>query len=97
MRTTTMRYHEARKLAESFHKDFRPTQRAAYRGNGLETIERLSPETNRPDVLLAVAEWHEHSRRVGARHAIIADALRDAAKSVSVWHAGTSWAYERAA
>ena len=40
----------------------------------LDVIANLSPETNRPDVLEAVALWHEGRRGVRSRY--IAQALR---------------------
>lgn len=44
-----------------------------YDGGNLEVIANLTPATNEPHVLLAVADWHE--RRRGLRHMTIAQAL----------------------
>lgn len=44
-----------------------------YDGDNLEIIANLTPSTNDPHVLLAVADWHD--RRRGLRHVTIAQAL----------------------
>lgn len=68
-----MRQHEARRLAEQFHKDYVPQQ---YIGDGLEVIANLTQSTNTPKVLAAVAGWHERKRN--RRHHAIGAALRAA-------------------
>lgn len=42
----------------------------------LAIIKNLTPETNAPHVLRAVADWHEQSRRRNRRHDVIAAELR---------------------
>lgn len=53
---------------------------SSYCGDGLEVIETLEKNTNRPSVLAAVASWHE--RRRGGRHAVIAARLREVSGTV---------------
>ena len=68
-----MRQHDARRLAEQFHKEYVPQQ---YVGDCLEVIANLKSSTNTPKVLAAVAGWHERKRN--RRHQAIAAALRRA-------------------
>jgi hypothetical protein len=65
-----MRQHEARRLAEQFHKDFTPTVQT----DNLEVISNLTADTNTAKVLAAVATWHE--RRKNRRSRAISQALR---------------------
>lgn len=74
-----MRQHEAKKLAQQFDNDFKPTTQE----DTLQVIANLSPDTNTPAVLAQVAKWHEAPRRRGSRHRVIASALRVASGTVA--------------
>jgi hypothetical protein len=60
---------DAKRVAREFHETFTPTRVAS---TGFEVIENLTSTTNTASVLSAVADWHKHPRRRGARHAEIA-------------------------
>ena len=74
-----MRHHEAKALAAKIHETYQPQR---YAGDGLEVISALSPSTNTPKVLAAVARWHEAPWRKGRRHTAIAARLREVSGTV---------------